>query len=113
MGITLLIVLVALYFLSCVKILREYERGIIFRLGRVLPRPRGPGVFLILWPIDTIVRVSLRTFTLDVPPQDVITRDNVSVRVNAVVYFKIMDPIKAIIEVEDYSSQLHRCHRLL
>lgn len=92
----------ALYIFSCIKILKEYERGVIFRLGRVLTQPKGPGIFFILKPIDKIVVVDLRTITLDVPPQDIITRDNVSVKVNAVVYYKVVDPTKAIIEIEDY-----------
>ncbi len=90
------------YFISCIKILREYERGVIFRLGRVLPAPKGPGLFFVFWPIDRMVRVSLRTIAHDVPPQDIITRDNVSVKVNAVAYFRVIEPIKAIVEVEQY-----------
>src|ERR671924_2109659 len=88
--------IVAIYLVSSIKVLNEYERGVIFRLGKLLPRPKGPGVILVFAPIDRIVRVSLRTVVLDVPPQDVITRDNVSVKVNAVVYFRVMDPNKAI-----------------
>jgi regulator of protease activity HflC (stomatin/prohibitin superfamily) len=102
-------VIVALYLLSSIKILNEYERGVIFRLGKVLAQPKGPGVILVFAPVDRMVRVSLRTIVLDVPPQDVITRDNVSVKVNAVVYFRVMDPKRAIIEVESYhyaTSQL-------
>jgi regulator of protease activity HflC (stomatin/prohibitin superfamily) len=101
--------IVALYLLSSIKILNEYERGVIFRLGKLLPRPKGPGVILVFAPIDRMVRVSLRTIVMDVPPQDVITRDNVSVKVNAVVYFRVMDPLRAIVEVESYhyaTSQL-------
>ncbi len=97
-----ILVIASIYLLNCIKIIKEYERAVIFRLGRVLPQPKGPGVFFILPPIDKLVRVSLRTITLDVPPQDIITKDNVSVKVNAVIYFRIMDPIKAIIEIEDY-----------
>ncbi len=93
---------IVLYFLSCIKVLNEYERGVIFRLGRVLPTPKGPGIIFVFKPIDRMVRVSLRLITLDVPPQDIITRDNVSVKVNAVVYFRVMDATKAVIEVEDY-----------
>ncbi len=92
-----------------INILNEYERGVIFRLGRVLGTPKGPGFVFVFWPIDRMVKVSLRTVVLDVPPQDVITRDNVSVKVNAVVYFRVMNPVKAIIEVENYmyaTSQL-------
>ena len=97
------------YIVSSIKILAEYERGVIFRLGKLLPQPKGPGVILVFAPIDRMVRVSLRTVVLDVPPQDVITRDNVSVKVNAVVYFRVMDPRRAIVEVENYlyaTSQL-------
>jgi regulator of protease activity HflC (stomatin/prohibitin superfamily) len=101
--------ILVLYLISSIKILNEYERGVIFRLGKLLPTPKGPGVILVFAPIDRIVRVSLRTIVLDVPPQDVITRDNVSVKVNAVVYFRVMDPNRAIVEVESYhyaTSQL-------
>ena len=102
-------VIVALYLASSVKILNEYERGVIFRLGKLFPRPKGPGVILVFAPIDRIVKVSLRTIVMDVPPQDVITKDNVSVKVNAVVYFRVMEPKRAIVEVENYqyaTSQL-------
>jgi regulator of protease activity HflC (stomatin/prohibitin superfamily) len=95
------IVLVAWLF-NCLNILREYERAVVFRLGRVLKKEKGPGLVLIFWPIDKIVRVSLRVVTWDVPPQDVITRDNVSLKVNAVVYFRVVTATKAIIEVENY-----------
>lgn len=101
--------IVALYFLSCIRILFEYQRGVVFRLGRALPAPKGPGLILIFWPIDRMVRVSLRTHVQDVPSQDVITRDNVSVQVNAVVYFRVVEPMNAILEVENYhyaTSQL-------
>ena len=101
--------IVVLYMISSIKILAEYERGVIFRLGKLLKQPKGPGVILVFAPIDRIVRVSLRTVVLDVPPQDVITRDNVSVKVNAVLYFRVMDPRLAIVEVENYhyaTSQL-------
>jgi regulator of protease activity HflC (stomatin/prohibitin superfamily) len=101
--------LVVLYVLSSIKILAEYERGVIFRLGKLLPEPKGPGVILVFAPIDRIVRVGLRTVVMDVPPQDVITRDNVSVKVNAVVYFRVVDPLRAIVQVENYhyaTSQL-------
>jgi regulator of protease activity HflC (stomatin/prohibitin superfamily) len=87
---------------ACLNILREYERAVVFRLGRVLRKEKGPGVVLILWPIDKIVKVSLRTVTWDVPPQDIITRDNVSLKVNAVVYYRVVDAVRAIIEVESY-----------
>jgi len=98
-----------LYILNSIKILREYERGVIFRLGRVLPQPKGPGLILVFSPIDRIVRISLRLITMDVPPQDVITKDNVTVKVNAVLYFRVIDPLKCVIEVQDYiyaTSQL-------
>ena len=97
-----ILILAIFYIISCIKIVKEYERAVIFRLGRVLKTPKGPGIFFVLWPIDKMVKASLRTVTLDVPPQDIITKDNVSVKVNAVVYYRIMDPIKAVIEVEDY-----------
>ncbi len=93
---------VVLYLLSCIRILFEYQRGVVFRLGRALPAPKGPGLILIFWPIDRLFRVSLRTHVQDVPSQDVITKDNVSVEVNAVVYFRVVDPLKAVLEVENY-----------
>src|SRR5262252_9616108 len=99
----ILVLIVAFYLLSSIKILNEYERGVIFRLGKLLPRPKGPGVILVFKPIDRMVRVSLRTVVHDVPPQDVITRDNVSVKVNAVLYFRVIDPRKAIVEVENFT----------
>jgi len=102
-------IVVAFYLLSSIKIINEYERAVVFRLGKLLPHPKGPGVILIFAPIDKMARVSLRTIVMDVPSQDVITRDNVSVKVNAVVYFRVMDPRKAIVEVESYhyaTSQL-------
>jgi len=98
-----------LYILNSIKILREYERGVIFRLGRLLPEAKGPGLILVFAPIDRMVKVSLRTITMDVPPQDVITLDNVSVKVNAVLYFRVIDPVKCVVEVQDYlyaTSQL-------
>ena len=101
--------ILVLWLLASIKILNEYERAVIFRLGKLLPQPKGPGITLVAWPIDKMVRVSLRTIVMDVPPQDVITRDNVSVKVNAVVYFRVMEPRKAIVEVESYhyaTSQL-------
>jgi regulator of protease activity HflC (stomatin/prohibitin superfamily) len=91
-----------LYLLTCIKIVPEYQRGVVFRLGRVLPQPKGPGIVMIFWPIDRMVRISLRTLVTDVPAQDVITRDNVSVKVNAVVYFRVIEPLKAVLEVENY-----------
>jgi len=102
-------VIIAFYVISSIKILNEYERAVIFRLGKLLDRPKGPGVILVFAPIDRMVRVSLRTIVMDVPPQDVITRDNVSVKVSAVVYFRVIDPRKAVVEVENYlyaTSQL-------
>jgi len=107
----LLVVLtiLALYLISSIKILAEYERGVIFRLGKLLPHAKGPGIILVFAPIDRMVRVGLRTVVLDVPPQDVITKDNVSVKVNAVVYFRVIDPRRAVVEVENYdyaTSQL-------
>ena len=92
----------ALYFLSCIRILLEYQRGVVFRLGKVLPSAKGPGLILVFWPIDRMVRISLRVHVEDIPPQDVITRDNVSVNVNAVVYFRVIDPMRSVLEVEDY-----------
>jgi len=101
--------IVVLYILNSIKVLREYERGVIFRLGRVLHKPKGPGIILVFSPIDRMVRVSLRLVTMDIPPQDVITKDNVTVKVNAVLYFRVIDPLKCVIEVQDYiyaTSQL-------
>jgi regulator of protease activity HflC (stomatin/prohibitin superfamily) len=103
------LVLLVLYVISSIQILNEYERAVIFRLGKLLPQPKGPGVVLVFRPIDRYVRISLRTVVLDVPPQDIITRDNVSVKVNAVVYFRVLDPSRAVVEVENYmyaTSQL-------
>ncbi len=105
----IVITLVVLYLLNSIKILKEYERGVIFRLGRVLSKAKGPGLILVFAPIDRMVRVSLRIVAMDIPSQDVITKDNVSVKVNAVVYFRVLEPKKAIIEVQDYlfaTSQL-------
>lgn len=104
----LAVVLVVFFLFSAIKVLREYERGVIFRLGRVI-KVKGPGLILLIPVIDKMVKVSLRLVTMDVPPQDVITRDNVSVKVNAVIYFRVMDPNAATIEVENYvfaTSQL-------
>ena len=103
------LVLLVLYVLSSIQILNEYERAVVFRLGKLLPQPKGPGIVLVFRPIDRYVRISLRTVVLDVPPQDIITRDNVSVKVNAVVYFRVLDPSRAVVEVENYmyaTSQL-------
>jgi regulator of protease activity HflC (stomatin/prohibitin superfamily) len=96
------LLVIVLYAVTSVKILSEYERGVIFRLGKLLPRAKGPGVCLVFAPIDRMVRVSLRTVALEVPPQDVITRDNVSVKVSAVLYYRVIDPRRAIVEVESY-----------
>jgi len=106
---TIAIAIVVIYLLSSIKILREYERGVVFRLGRVLPQPKGPGIILVFAPIDRMVRVSLRLETLEVPPQDVVTRDNVTVKVNAVIYFRVIDSTKAVVEVTNFlyaTSQL-------
>ena len=103
------LVLLVLYVISSIQILNEYERAVVFRLGKLLPQPKGPGVVLVFRPLDRYVRMSLRTVVLDVPPQDIITRDNVSVKVNAVVYFRVLDPSRAVVEVENYmyaTSQL-------
>jgi len=105
----IIIALIVLYLLNAIKILREYERGVIFRLGRVLSKPKGPGLIFVFPPLDRMVRVSLRIVVMDVPPQDVITKDNVSVKVNAVLYFRVMEPQKAVLEVQDFlyaTSQL-------
>src|SRR6202049_196845 len=96
------ILIVVIYLLSSIKILAEYERGVIFRLGRVLPQPKGPGVILVFPPIDRIVRITLRIEAMEVPPQDGVTRDNVTVKVNAVVYFRVVEPIKAVLEVTNF-----------
>jgi regulator of protease activity HflC (stomatin/prohibitin superfamily) len=101
--------LLLLWLLSCVRVIKEYERAVVFRLGRLLRPEKGPGLVLIFWPFDTMVRMSLRIVAMDVPPQDIITHDNVSVQVNAVVYFRVMDPNRAVTEVEHYkyaTSQL-------
>jgi len=99
------IAVIVLYLLNSIKILREYERGVIFRLGRALPQPKGPGIILVFRPIDQMVRVSLRQDVLEVPPQDVITRDNVTVKVNAVITLRVLDPTRAVIEVANYVYQ--------
>ena len=103
------VLIVVIYLLSTINILKEYERGVIFRLGRLAPKASGPGLIFVFWPIYKMVRVSLRTITLDVPPQDIITHDNVSVKVNAIVYFRVMNAPRAIVEIENYlyaTSQL-------
>ncbi len=109
MPLLLAIIIVVIYLISSIKILAEYERGVIFRLGRLLPEAKGPGVILVFAPIDRMVRISLRIDTIEVPPQDVITRDNVTVKVNAVIYFRVVEPRLAVTEVSNFlyaSSQL-------
>ena len=109
MWLLIVVVIVAFYLLSAIKILNEYERAVVFRLGKLLERSKGPGVILVFAPFDRMARVSLRTIVMDVPAQDIITRDNVSVKVNAVLYFRVLEPRKAIVEVENYhyaTSQL-------
>jgi regulator of protease activity HflC (stomatin/prohibitin superfamily) len=105
----IVVFILVLYVISCIKILAEYERGVVFRLGRALPNVKGPGIILVFKPIDQLVRLSLRLETLDVPPQDIVTRDNVTVKVNAVLFFRVMEPRKAVLEVANYlyaTSQL-------
>ena len=96
------VVLLVVWLLKCLNVLNEYERAVVFRLGRLLGQPKGPGLVLIFWPIDKMVKISQRVVVHDVPAQDIITRDNVSVKVNAVVYFRVVDPIRAVVEVEQY-----------
>src|SRR2546425_3974520 len=103
--VTVFLVILVIYLLSSIKILPEYERGVIFRLGRLLGRPKGPGIFLVFAPIDRMVRVSLRQEAFEVPPQDIITRDNVTLKVNAVVFLRVVDPRRAVVEVFDYRYQ--------
>src|SRR5689334_9952443 len=98
----IVVAILALYLASCLKILAEYERGVIFRLGRVQSQPKGPGLIFVFKPIDRIVRISLRVEAMEVPPQDLVTRDNVTVKVNAVVYFRVIDPVRAIVEVSNF-----------
>jgi regulator of protease activity HflC (stomatin/prohibitin superfamily) len=108
-GMLVLIIILVFYLISSVKILTEYERGVIFRLGRVLGKPKGPGIILVFAPLDRIVRISLRIEAMEVPPQDLVTRDNVTVKVNAVVYFRVVEPTKAVLEVSNFlyaTSQL-------
>ena len=100
--IAILLFLIVLFLFAAIKVAREYERGVIFRLGRLLPNPKGPGLFLLIPVVDRMVKVDLRTITLNVPPQEVITKDNVPVRVNAVAYFRIVDPKSAIVQVENF-----------
>jgi regulator of protease activity HflC (stomatin/prohibitin superfamily) len=108
-GAGLVVVILAIFFLNWIKIINEYERGVIFRLGRLLREPKGPGLIFVFSPIDKMVKISLRLVALDVPAQDVITRDNVSVKVNAVLFFRVVHPTQAVVEVQDYlyaTSQL-------
>ncbi|HXZ80165.1 MAG TPA: slipin family protein [Terriglobales bacterium] len=98
-------IVVILYVLSAIKILREYERGVIFRLGRLLPQAKGPGIILVFYPVDRMVRISLRQEALEVRPQDIITRDNVTLKVNAVIFLRAIDPRQAVVEVSDYLNQ--------
>ena len=100
--VVILLFLVVLFLISAIKVAREYERGIVFRLGRLLPQPKGPGLFLLIPIVDRMVKVDLRTVTLNIPPQEVITKDNVPVRVNAVAYFRIVEPKDAIVQVENF-----------
>ena len=109
MPVLVIVLIIVLYLISSIKILAEYERGVIFRLGRLLPQAKGPGVILVFVPLDRMVRVSLRIDTIEVPPQDVVTRDNVTVKVNAVIYFRVVEPRLAIVEVSNFlyaTSQL-------
>src|SRR4051794_2823836 len=101
-AIAVVIFLVVLFLISAIKVAREYERGIVFRLGRLLPEPKGPGLFILIPVVDRMVKVDLRTITLNIPPQEVITKDNVPVRVNAVAYFRIVEPKNAIVQVENF-----------
>ncbi|MFZ0663389.1 MAG: slipin family protein [Acidobacteriaceae bacterium] len=101
----IVLAIIVLYLLNSIKILREYERGVIFRLGRALPQPKGPGIILVFRPLDQMVRISLRQDVLEVPPQDVITRDNVTIKVNAVITLRVLDPSRAVIEVANYVYQ--------
>jgi regulator of protease activity HflC (stomatin/prohibitin superfamily) len=104
-GTVIIVVIVGIYLLASIKILPEYERGVIFRLGRLLPEAKGPGLFLVFAPIDRIVRISLRQEAFEVPPQDIITRDNVTLKVNAVVFLRVIEPRRAVVEVFDYRYQ--------
>src|SRR6266498_499687 len=101
-AVVVVLFLVVLFLVAAIKVAREYERGIVFRLGRLLPEPKGPGLFILIPIVDRMVRVDLRTITLHIPPQEVITKDNVPVRVNAVAYFRIVEPKNAIVQVENF-----------
>jgi regulator of protease activity HflC (stomatin/prohibitin superfamily) len=101
-GLGIALALVALYLLTCIRVLNEYERGVIFRLGRAMSGPKGPGLIMVFGPVDRMMRVDLRTITKVIEPQDIITKDNVSVRVNAVLYFRVVDPMRSVLEVADF-----------
>jgi regulator of protease activity HflC (stomatin/prohibitin superfamily) len=101
-AVVVVLFLVLLFLVSAIKVAREYERGIVFRLGRLLPEPKGPGLFILIPVVDRMVKVDLRTITLNIPPQEVITKDNVPVRVNAVAYFRIVEPKNAIVQIENF-----------
>src|SRR5258708_13658585 len=103
--IVIILIIFGFYLLTAIKILPEYERGVIFRLGRLLPEAKGPGIFLVFAPVDKIVRISLRQEAFEVPPQDIITRDNVTLKVNAVVFLRVVEPRRAVVEVFDYRYQ--------
>jgi regulator of protease activity HflC (stomatin/prohibitin superfamily) len=100
--VAILLFVLVLFLMAAIKVAREYERGVVFRLGRLLPQPKGPGLFLLIPIVDRMVKVDLRTVTLDIPPQDLITKDNVPARVNAVAYFRIVEPKAAIVQVENF-----------
>ncbi len=100
--VVVLLFIVVLFLVSAIKVAREYERGIVFRLGRLLPEPKGPGLFILIPIVDRMVKVDLRTITLNIPPQEVITKDNVPARVNAVAYFRIVEPKNAIVQIENF-----------
>ena len=104
-AVLVIIIIVAFYLFSSIKILKEYERGVIFRLGRLLPAPKGPGIILVFRPFDQMVRISLRQEAMEVPPQDIITRDNVTLKVNAVITLRVIDASKAVVEVSNYVYQ--------
>ena len=101
-GLGIALALVVLYLLTCIRVLTEYERGVIFRLGRVMPKPKGPGLIMVFGPVDRMMRIDLRTVTKVIEPQDVITRDNVSVKVDAVLYYRVVDPMRAVLQVENF-----------
>src|SRR5271167_3406920 len=101
-GLGIALAVVALYLLTCIRVLTEYERGVIFRLGRVMPKAKGPGLIMVFGPVDRMVRIDLRTVTKVIEPQDVITRDNVSVKVDAVLYYRVVDPMKAVLQVANF-----------